>query len=233
MTDVSSPVPPLSTASRAILFVIIVVAAFAGGLAIRATRKALTPPVNQAEEARKYLQERGVTPLAKTPEETAPTVATQPHPLLSQKAPDFTLNDDANQPRPLDAYLQQGNVVLVFYFGYHCNHCVAQLFAIHDDIERFRELGAQVVAVSADDPADTRQRFADYGRFNFPVLSDPANVVAEKYGVYTPRQGDRQELLQHGTFVIDRTGVVRWCNFGEEPFVDNATLLAELQKLPK
>ena len=50
-------------------------------------------------------------------------------------------------------------MVLVFYYGYHCNHCVGQLFALHDDISKFRELGAEVVAVSADPPEWTRERW--------------------------------------------------------------------------
>src|SRR5258706_4908681 len=32
-----------------------------------------------------------------------------------------------------------GPIVLVFYYGYHCNHCVGQLFALHDDMQKRSE----------------------------------------------------------------------------------------------
>ena len=79
---------------------------------------------------------------------------TQPHPLLGQPATDFTLEDDQSNVVNLRRLRQQGPVVLIFYYGYSCNNCVAQLFGMDEDLALFRELGAQVIAVSADPPRD-------------------------------------------------------------------------------
>jgi peroxiredoxin len=105
------------------------------------------------------------------------------------------------------------------------------LFALSDDIQKFRELGAEVVAVSADPPKETRERFQQYGEFAFPVLSDPGNKVAREYGVFQPAREGREEILQHGTFVIGRDGIVAWAQCGDEPFTGNRTLLYELARL--
>lgn len=151
--------------------------------------------------------------------------ATEDHPLLGQPAPDFQLANTQDVTRPLAKFRQQGPVILVFYYGYNCSHCVAQLFALQQDLERFHELGAEVVAISSDSPEFTRKQFAEYGEFTFPVLSDPDLAVAETWGVYVRPTDDQQEDMLHGTFVIDRDGRVVFANRGYEPFVDNRSLL--------
>jgi peroxiredoxin len=113
-------------------------------------------------------------------------------------------------------------VVLVFYYGFHCDHCVRQLFDMKRDLPLFREAGAQVVAISADVAELTRQRLRQYGPFGFPVLSDPGNKVAHAYQVF------KADLRRHGTFLIDRAGTVQWVNMGDAPFRRNSALLSEL-----
>jgi len=120
-----------------------------------------------------------------------------------------------------DRRVQKGPVVLVFYYGYLCDHCVSQLFAIDKDLARFRELGATVLAISPDTAELTRSRFKQYGAFAFPVLSDPGNKVATKYETYVPSATAGQEGdLLHGTFIISRQGKIVWTNRGEAPFTE-------------
>jgi peroxiredoxin len=194
-----------------------------------------TPERDLAAEARADLERRAFRPLS-GPLETLlsdPTyqpVPTQAHPLLGQPAPDFTLPDAHDKPWKLSQALGDGPVVLVFYYGYYCNHCVSQLFALDKDLEKFHEMGAQIVAISSDSTELTRKRFQEYGPFAFPVLSDRDNKVAEKYGTYAadPKGGEANRM--HGTFVIDRRGHVVWTNRGDSPFTENRTLLLELRR---
>lgn len=158
-------------------------------------------------------------------------VPTQAHPLLGEPAPAFTLSDTNDKPVRLGDLLGQAPVVLVFYYGYACDHCVSQLFAINKDLDRFRELDATVLAVSADPPELTRKRFKQFGAFSFPVLSDHGHAVAAKYGTYipNPKPGEDGDMV-HGTFVIGRNGRILWANRGDEPFIENRTLLVELAR---
>jgi len=188
------------------------------------------------KEARDFLRNRNVKPLSDSLERVLASsrtdrVKTMPHALLGKAAPDFELSDHRQNPWRLSNLLKQGPVVLVFYYGYHCNHCVGQLFALHDDIQVFREVGAQVITVSADPPELTRDRFRQYGEFAFPVLSDRGNKIAQVFGVHQPATEKTGEDLQHGTFVIGRDGEVHWAHHGNYPFTDNATLLCELARL--
>ena len=151
--------------------------------------------------------------------------ATEEHSLIGQPAPEFQLTDTQNQARTLAEFREKGPVILVFYYGYNCSHCVAQLFALQKDMELFHELNAEVVAISSDQPEFTRKQYAEYGEFTFPVLCDPDLTVAEAWGVYVRPTDDQQEDMLHGTFVIDRDGQVVFANRGYEPFVDNRSLL--------
>lgn len=152
-------------------------------------------------------------------------VDSEPHPLIGQTAPDFRLPNDIGEPVSLRELNARGPVVVVFYYGYSCSHCVAQLFGLQKDLSHLRELGAQVVAISSDSSEYTAECFAEYGRFDFPVLSDPVNAIAEQWGVYTPGSLDMEEDRLHGTFLIDRSGQVIFANRGYQPFLDNKSLL--------
>jgi peroxiredoxin len=200
------------------------------------------PPSDLTTEVRSYLAEREVRPLSAPLNEvlSAPASSlaqTMEHPLFGHAAPAFELAEPTGRRLSLKDLTARGPVVVVFYYGYWCNHCVAQLFAINQDIARFRELGAEVVAISGDPPETTRERFRQYGTFAFPVLSDAGNRVARAYGVAKPAVSSDQDDLLHGTFVISRDGIVRWVNVGDTPFTDNRTLLHELAavegKLPQ
>lgn len=157
---------------------------------------------------------------------------TQNDPLLGQPAPDFTLPDHRRRPVALRDLLAKGPVVVVFYYGYYCDHCVAQLYGLQEDRKYFDELGATVVAISADTPEETAAKFREYaakgGEFGFPTLSDAGNRVAERYGTMLPQRDGRPESQLHGTFVLDAKGTVRWANVGPAPFVNNRGLLCEV-----
>jgi peroxiredoxin Q/BCP len=196
---------------------------------------AAPPPQRDiAQEAREELGRRNFQPLsaplgALLADPKYDPIPTQAHSLLLQAAPDFTLREVNGKEWSLSKELKDGPLVLIFYYGYHCNHCVSQLFALDKDIEKFRELGVKVVAVSADPVETTRERYKQYGVFKFPVLSDPDNKVAEKYEVYTPnREAGKKGDLLHGTFIVSRHGKIVWTNRGDEPFTENRTLLHEV-----
>lgn len=153
------------------------------------------------------------------------------HSLIGQPAPEFSLLNPNRQRIPLEQLNAERPVVIIFYYGYFCSHCVAQLFAINDDLKYFEEVGATVIAISADLPESTSQQYARYGEFDFTVLSDPDNSVAAAYEVFTSATESDDEDLKHGTFVIDKTGTVVWAQTDHTPFTDNESLLKIIDSL--
>ncbi|MFV0446628.1 MAG: peroxiredoxin family protein [Planctomycetaceae bacterium] len=190
----------------------------------------LIPSGDIKADAQEYLQAAQKQQLSESLEAIlvhtdVPRAKSEAHPLLGQTAPDFNLSCVAGTPVSLRDLNQNGPVVLVFYYGYGCSHCVAQLFALQEDLHYFRELGATVVAISADAPESTLEKYVEYGAFDFTVLSDPDYSVAEAYSVYRRPTDEQSEDLLHGTFVIDRSGQVIFANRGYQPFIDNPSLL--------
>jgi peroxiredoxin Q/BCP len=155
-------------------------------------------------------------------------IKTGPHALLDQPAPDFVLHDHQDRRWHLQEQLAHGPVIVVFYLGYACDRCVSNLFELNADLERFRLLGAEVVAVSGDSTERTQRRFAEYGSFRFPVLSDPNHVVAKSYGTLLPATAAKPQELMHATFLIGRNGRVHWVHCGATPFQNNKALLCAL-----
>ena len=195
----------------------------------------LVPTGHLANDAKAYLRSEKPRPLVEPLHEVLADTKfvpkeSQPHELLGKMAPDFELPDDGGNVVSLETLLNDGPVVLVFYYGYHCNHCVGQLFGLNEDLPRFVEMGTRVVAISGDAPDLTAKRFAEYGRFFFPVLSDKDNSVAQQFGTFRPESEGQPELLLHGTFVIDTDGTVLWANTGNKPFLDNQTLLTVIAR---
>jgi peroxiredoxin Q/BCP len=195
----------------------------------------LVPTGHLANDAKSYLRSEKVQPLNSPmykilSDQDFKLQESQPHALLGKIAPNFELKDDQGQLTSLGVTLKEVPVVVVFYYGYHCNHCVGQLFGINEDLRRFVELGTKVVAISADPPELTAKRFAEYGRFDFPVLSDEDNRVAEAYRVFKPESDGKPEIKLHGTFIIDVDGTILWCNTGHKPFLDNQTLLTVIAR---
>jgi peroxiredoxin Q/BCP len=130
---------------------------------------------------------------------------------VGKPAPAFTLEgsdntDEGRRIYSLDEYRGQV-VVLVFYPGDNTPVCTRQLNAYTDDIDRFVEVGAQVLALSPQSVVSHDEFSCKQGGFGFPLLADTDKVVGEAYGILGPLGFYRRSV-----FVIDGEGVVRWAH---------------------
>ncbi len=126
-------------------------------------------------------------------------------------APAFDLegsdNTDEGRHRYKLADYRGQVVVLVFYPGDNTPVCTRQLNAYTDDIDRFAEVGAQVLAVSPQSVVSHDEFSCKQGGFAFPLLTDTDKAVGEAYGILGPLGFYRRSV-----FVIDAEGVVRWAH---------------------
>jgi peroxiredoxin len=99
-----------------------------------------------------------------------------------ETAPAFTLNDPAGQPVSSIELLAKGPLVVSFYRGVWCPYCNMELKALQDILPQFSALGAGLVAISPQTEANSR-RAQDQVGLDFPILSDPNNIVAAAFGV--------------------------------------------------
>ena len=104
---------------------------------------------------------------------------------VGAKAPEFTLADSAGRQVRSSDLLALGPLVLDFFRGRWCSYCVNELEAWAGLYDAVRARHALLAAVA---PQTVRQNEFAAGQhgLQFPILSDPASAVAEKFGlVYT------------------------------------------------
>ena len=65
------------------------------------------------------------------------------------------------------------------------------------------------------------------GEFPFPLVSDAELRIFKAYRVFD----DFENQPLHGTFLIDRDGLVRWQDISYEPFSEVDFLLKEAKRL--
>lgn len=145
---------------------------------------------------------------------------------VGDRAPDFTLPGTNGTSHSLSDYAG-APLVLVFYPGDDTPVCTRQLNSYNDGLERFTELDAQVVGVSAQGVA-SHEKFSDKHGFEFPLLADVDKEVAGRYGTLGPIGFPRRSV-----FIIDADGIVRYAHraIAGLTFRPVSELVAELEKL--
>jgi mycoredoxin-dependent peroxiredoxin len=122
-------------------------------------------------------------------------------------APEFTLRDQNNQKVSLREYRDAKDVLLVFFPLAFTGICQGELDRIRDRLPDFENDDTQTLAISVG-PPPTHKIWATENGYMFPVLSDfwPHGAVSQAYGVFNDDAG----FPNRGTFVIDRSGVIRF-----------------------
>jgi len=121
-------------------------------------------------------------------------------------------------------------VVVIFFLGGGCLHCVQQLTAFAPKAEVFREQGIEMIAVSTDGIADLKSGFEKSAiKLDFPIVSGEGLSIFKKWGVYD----EFEDRPLHGTFLLDGKGGVQWLEVGHEPFMEADFLLSEAKLLLK
>ena len=120
-------------------------------------------------------------------------------------APEFTLQGTGAKSYSLSSFRGQP-VVLVFYPGDDTPVCTKQLNSYNNELSAFESVGAQVLAISAQD-LDSHEQVASKHGFQFPLLADTDKAVASLYGTGGPLGFPRRSV-----FVIDGQGVVRYAH---------------------
>jgi len=154
--------------------------------------------------------------------------------LVGKKAPDFTtqavmadgsINEDFNFAKAID-----GKYAVLFFYPMDFTFvCPTELIAFDKRMDKFKELGVEVVGVSIDShwthnawrktPVDD----GGIGEVNYTLAADMSHEICQAYGVQSDG-GDSHYppgVAMRGTFIIDPSGVVRHMVVNDEPLGRN------------
>lgn len=128
---------------------------------------------------------------------------------IGDKAPDFTLRSDFDQPISLSDYRGK-KVILYFYPKDNTPGCTRQACDFRDDMSEFQQYDAEIIGISKDTPS-CHQKFKAKHTLSFTLLTDENANVCEAYGVINKKSLFGRSFLgiQRSTFLIDETGHIR------------------------
>lgn len=141
-------------------------------------------------------------------------------PLLrnNTSAPVFSLCDHAGTTRTLDEMRGENALVLLFFRGAFCATSRRDLLAWGDIHERIRWLGADILALSVDAPAEL-SRLKERLELPFALLSDEEFSVSQLYGIYASDETEAgpQPHGEPATFVLDSEGRIIYSQIQSGP----------------
>ncbi len=158
---------------------------------------------------------------------------------VGDKAPEFALENYDGEAQSLQGYLQDGPLVLTFYRGLWCPYCNLQLAAYNARLSEIKNLGANLVAISAESAegvdvvnnSNMPQEAKDTVTIapGFDVLHDKGAELGKAYGLTFELPDSHKKLMEMmsvdiekangdstftfsdpATYVIGTDGVIKW-----------------------
>ena len=130
-------------------------------------------------------------------------------------------------PVKLSDFRGKRQVVVAFHPLAFTPVCATQMCGYQADLSRFDGANAAVLGISVDAQPAKSAWAQSLGPISFDLLSDfhPHGDVAQKYGVYRPKDG----ISERAIFVVDTGGKIAWAKVYDIPQQpDNAEIFAIL-----
>ena len=136
---------------------------------------------------------------------------------VGQKPPEFQLYDQNKTIRSLKEFAGK-KTVLAFFPGAFTGVCTKEMCAFRDSMSALKDLGAQVIGISVNDPF-TNKGFADANKLQFPLLSDYARETVKKYNVVQENFAGMQgySAAKRSIFILDDQETVRYKWVSDDP----------------
>jgi peroxiredoxin len=130
--------------------------------------------------------------------------------VAGERAPLFKLKDQDDREFSLEAMIKKGPVAVVFVRSIDwCTYCQLQTVQLSESLTEIQASGGQVVVICYDAPEKVK-RFAKRRKIRVPVLSDVDSKTIDAYAMRALKVGgDQAGSAQHGTFVVNKSGIVR------------------------
>lgn len=145
---------------------------------------------------------------------------------LNAPAPTFSGIDSNGKVVSSSDFKGRSNVLLTFFPHCFTGGCESHLSSLRDADRAIEVTGTRVVAVSTDDPSQVRA-FAKQLHLPFPVLSDPSRKIALAFGAVQ----NTTEAPSRLSFLIDKSGKVRWIDTDVHVRTHGADVLAMIHQL--
>lgn len=141
-------------------------------------------------------------------------------------APALEVTDGKGKTVKLADYAGK-NVILVFYLGTECPHCLEQLQSLAGKKKQWEKLDTVVLAVSSAKVEAPDAAMKGLDATAVTLLTDADHANARRFRSYD----DFEEIELHSTTLIDKQGRAYWARFGGDPFTDMGFLEKQLKRM--
>lgn len=102
--------------------------------------------------------------------------------------------------------------------------------AVQENVDAYAESIAIPLAIAGQWPRELRG-YADKNGITFPLLVDKTRRVIKSYGVYHWLSLEAYNIARPSTFIIDKTGIIRYMYIGTHQFdlVNQSEILESLK----
>lgn len=122
--------------------------------------------------------------------------------------PSFVI-DNNGDTKDIKTFIKNKYLVILVYIKNDSPYCQLQLKDFSRSLELFRELGAEIIAISTDSfatkNASSKKVVANY---SFPILSDKGGTLLKKWGLLNIY--DKSNVAVPTVLVIDSEGIVKY-----------------------
>lgn len=146
--------------------------------------------------------------------------------LIQKPAPDFSadavLRNGDFQEITLSSFRDKMYVALFFYPLDFTFVCPSEIIAFSNRAHAFAERNTQILGISVDSKfshhawRNTPVEKGGIGNIEFPLISDLTKEISRDYGVLV-----NDAVALRGTFIIDKSGVVRHATLNDLPLGRN------------
>jgi len=150
---------------------------------------------------------------------------------VGDKAPDFKLKDEAGREISLSDFRGR-KVVIYFYPKDDTPGCTKEACSFRDVYDEILEAGAVVIGISKDDTS-SHEKFKKKHNLPFYLLSDPENIVIEKYGAWQEKKmyGKNYMGIARITYIVDKEGVIQKAYPKVKPETHGVEILEALKNI--
>ncbi|HCQ12153.1 peroxiredoxin [Flavobacterium sp.] len=122
---------------------------------------------------------------------------------VGDKLPNFKAKDTNGNLFDSQDYIGKQPLVIYFYPKDETKVCTAQACSFRDNYEEFKDLGAEIIGISADS-VQSHVKFKSKFNLPFILLTDNDKKLRKLFGV----ENDFLIIPGRQTFVVDKNGLI-------------------------
>ncbi len=147
---------------------------------------------------------------------------------VGEEAPAFIAEAlDGKKFRQVSSEEYRGKWMLLFFYPLDFTFvCPTELLELNKRFKEFEALNCQIIGCSTDSVYSHQAWTKEIGDFNFPILADMTQEIAESYGVLVADKG----VSLRGAFLVDPDGVLQSATINNLPVGRNIDELLRVLK---